>query len=39
LEERLTLPTKTRIGNLAVAGQTLLFVSSEGVEAFGPAKP
>jgi len=39
VEERLTLPTKTRIGNLAAAGQTLIFVSSEGVEAFGPEKP
>lgn len=37
--ERLPVPTKTRIGNASAAGQTLLFFSPEGVEAFGPEKP
>ncbi len=39
LEEQLPLPTKTRIGNVAAAGQTLVFFSPEGVEAFDSKKP
>ncbi|MCS7304852.1 MAG: PQQ-like beta-propeller repeat protein [Thermoguttaceae bacterium] len=39
LGQPLELPTKTRIGNLAAAGKTLVSFSSEGVEAFGPEKP
>lgn len=38
-ERRLALPTKTPIGNLTPAANTLISFSAEAVEAFGPESP